>query len=1497
MDTYFRAAVSDLDKLLDEFEQSTDELENNRNLNPHDSKHHLLSSELDFQQPKFLGQNVQENISCPTADELSLFTQTSNVANFELDSEQNEKNVTGLDLLSMVDSGASDKNQPSCLGRCSIPVCDLISDTGNLSHTKTNSECIQKLQPADSQCSLSLIGLEIALLPETGSNCSGDHNTDSGTQQQIDGKEILFNTEYSTAEKQTQLTPKTGSHSETNVVNFGGDHEKSETLSKNESFDQTEQVTGFDSLPVLATQLTSLDHSSKNESTCEKLPCQPLVDQNKAKGQMIHEESGNQIISKEDKTEASNLPKIQDLNKNVLLPKEENPQNENMLVLDKTLSTKEIPCNLEKNINTALNIVATPEVSENVQTSLSCLPLAVSMCGSLVTTDDSNENNAQGEVVHAVSLHSEKQKNSLSEGDLLERKEPLEQDESLNKTSQCWLGKPSSTDKEKVNVDNTICNCEPFPHQDCAATSSSFLAPYTETCSNVLSTDTGDRALVDLAVDDDIVRSDMLVSDAELDAFLSAHCIETNNSKPLKEDMDDGLLESDVINDNIIGANKLDTGSDSLQAEMEFKNIETSLNLSCIESNPESNIGILVEKCMQIQEETTDHINKTRSEISDTVKSQPVVYNEGARPKHLLNFPPKAKIGSKFSDPNIPGSESEVVNSANPNTHVSDDKTCLNSSFSYNNDKQSSLEGKGGIPVKVVEQAVMLGQKPSWVPDSEARNCMNCQAKFTFTKRRHHCRACGKVFCASCCNRKCKLQYLDKEERVCISCYESINKAQAFERMMSPTGPGPNSSISEYPTVPPLQEAQTSGPCPKEQKRVWFADGILPNGEVADTTKLSSGIRRSPQEPYPVQGPRNDTGCATTDIKPKDDSPVAGRTEVLSCPTSVLLEDDTLSNKEQPELPCNSDCLATKEKAEFLSSNYDCGIAAVAEYSTIVELARHPVPDTENKICDEPVSPLDYKMLCDIENYVSKEISLIPEDDGLPPLLFARGEKHKESLVEQHPSHKQVSLLLEESNPLTFILNANLLVNVKLLPYCSERCWYFSTNGLQGLGQAEIIILLVCLPNEEDIPKEIFKLFINIYKDAIKGKFIGHLENITFTEDFLGSKEHGGFLFVTPTFQKLDDLLLPKQPFLCGILIHKQEVPWAKVFPIRLMLRLGAEYGVYPTPLTSIRHRKPLFGDIGHTVMNLLVDLRNYQYTLQTIDNLLIHLEVGRSCIKIPLTRYNEVMKVMNNSNEHVISIGASFSSEADSHLVCIQNDDGVYQTQANSATGHPRKSASFVVFNGALKASSGFLAKSSIVEDGIMVQITQDTMDGLRQALREKKDFRITCGKVDSGDLREYVDICWVENEGKTNVRVTSPIDGKSMEGVQSEKIVQEEYFEMNEKLIKCTEVFYLLKASKLYSQTHQLAKEIALASCNALHWHLKTLKSNGMNKIGIRVSMDTDKVEYQAGSGGQLLLQHYLNDLDSALIPIIHGGTSNATNLPLEIELIFFITESLLT
>jgi hypothetical protein len=36
------------------------------------------------------------------------------------------------------------------------------------------------------------------------------------------------------------------------------------------------------------------------------------------------------------------------------------------------------------------------------------------------------------------------------------------------------------------------------------------------------------------------------------------------------------------------------------------------------------------------------------------------------------------------------------------------------------------------------------------VPDECAKSCFSCRSEFTLTNRRHHCRACGRVFCGKC---------------------------------------------------------------------------------------------------------------------------------------------------------------------------------------------------------------------------------------------------------------------------------------------------------------------------------------------------------------------------------------------------------------------------------------------------------------------------------------------------------------------------------------------------------------------------------------------------------------------------------------------------------------------------------------------------------------------------------------------------------------------------
>ncbi|XP_040896312.1 zinc finger FYVE domain-containing protein 9 [Toxotes jaculatrix] len=691
------------------------------------------------------------------------------------------------------------------------------------------------------------------------------------------------------------------------------------------------------------------------------------------------------------------------------------------------------------------------------------------------------------------------------------------------------------------------------------------------------------------------------------------------------------------------------------------------------------------------------------------------------------------------------------------------------------------------------DRGSVLGEvAPVWVPDAQAQVCMKCGVKFTFTKRRHHCRACGKVFCALCSNLKFRLTHLDgKEGRVCVSCHSTLIKRTP----------------------------------PRGKRRVWFADEILTNkqSESAPTTPVR-GATFSPLT-------RRALGGA---VKNPVGSPQIGRS---SRPHGTSISE-----------ACGP---------------YGWGTTAI----------------------------------------VSSSVNLIPLD-GLPPILTSTGVKG-DYTVEEQPSEILLIQELESGRPkpLVFVLNANLLAMVKLVNYVNRKCWCVTTKGMHAVGQVEVVVLLQCLPEEKSFPKDIFSHFIQLYRDTLTGKVVKHLSLSLFGSSFLGSEEHAGFLYVQSTLQSLQGLPLPNQPYLFGLLVHRAEVAWAKAFPLRLMLRLGAEYRFYPCPLYSVRFRKPLFGEIGHTIMRLLVDFRNYRYSLPMVPGLTVDLEAQRTCIKIPTTGYNELMKALNKSNEHVLAIGACFNETADSHLICVQGDGGQYQTQAISIHNQPRKvtGSCFFIFSSALKASAGCLAKSSIVEDGLMVQITVETMAELRRSLREMKDYTVTCGRLDQSDSQELVCVQWVEEKCTVNKGVISPIDGKSMESISSTKMFQKSEYKENGKIIRWTEVFFLQRgdrpkgAATDSAEHNRLTERIARAFCLALCPHLKLLKEDGMAKLGLRVTFDSQEVGFVAGSNGQPLPARYLNALDSVLIPVIHSRGCKRGDEPIVMELIFYILENI--
>lgn len=66
-----------------------------------------------------------------------------------------------------------------------------------------------------------------------------------------------------------------------------------------------------------------------------------------------------------------------------------------------------------------------------------------------------------------------------------------------------------------------------------------------------------------------------------------------------------------------------------------------------------------------------------------------------------------------------------------------------------------------------------------WMEDSAVVKCCNCSKKFSLLRRRHHCRACGLIFCETCVNnlRIVKSVSETSKVKVCVSCKNNIDEA------------------------------------------------------------------------------------------------------------------------------------------------------------------------------------------------------------------------------------------------------------------------------------------------------------------------------------------------------------------------------------------------------------------------------------------------------------------------------------------------------------------------------------------------------------------------------------------------------------------------------------------------------------------------------------------------------------------------------------------------
>lgn len=732
-------------------------------------------------------------------------------------------------------------------------------------------------------------------------------------------------------------------------------------------------------------------------------------------------------------------------------------------------------------------------------------------------------------------------------------------------------------------------------------------------------------------------------------------------------------------------------------------------------------------------------------------------------------------------------------------------------------EEEEGGEGERSFLPPLSEEEQMLGRvKPFWIPDEEAPACMLCFGRFTVLKRRHHCRACGKVLCSSCCNQKAPLACLENREgRVCLPCLTVLQRVAAVERLGGgPSPANPAAYCSRGP--PPLHGSQQSppltvlvpvlrrGPRPDGEapKQVMFSDGIRPGGDLSDEG-VPPQISSPPREPSCREGPA----------------------ESLLQERRVVLSD--------------------------------------------IEGSLPPVALS--------VSQRDLKL----EN--EADLLVVLQDPNVEPVAFA--------------------------------LTRNLHVLVKIVTVdCGgpRQCWNFCSRGLAALGMDEVVFLLERESGEAHVPRDALRLYTTLQSMGAAGAggalpqhrgavgvapagttapaatTVGAFQSLPFPEGLLGSSDHGGFLLLPHMGQCLDRLVLPRPPWLCALLLQRLELPWARLLPLRLLLRLGAEFEVYPYPMVSVRGRRSVYAEVGHTIMTVLLDFRNFQYQLASLSGLLVHLEGRQTTVRVPRNRYDALVRILDG-NEHVLALAGNLSPEADAHLVCVQAaEGGTYHSQALQArpgSAVECTGASFVVFSGALKGPGE--AKHSVVEDGVLVQLSPTSMGSLRTALRAMRDWHVPVVPASPGEEAGHIAVIWTEDDRPKNAGVCSPIDGRSLEGVTGVRLRAFSDVCARGLCLRWTEFFLLSCDGPSWGgceDPQRAAEGLARAFCEALLPHLTLLQP--LSPLGLRAQLGPDQVGYEAGAQGQPLPCVCQETLDCALVPLLSGPQES-----MQLEMIFHV------
>lgn len=145
------------------------------------------------------------------------------------------------------------------------------------------------------------------------------------------------------------------------------------------------------------------------------------------------------------------------------------------------------------------------------------------------------------------------------------------------------------------------------------------------------------------------------------------------------------------------------------------------------------------------------------------------------------------------------------------------------------------------------------GGNRTWMDNSSAQKCLGCSVSFSLTRRRHHCRTCGRIFCTGCSDNWIMTPASSKRVRVCDDCFSVQAELAAIVATVA------NTTSSSWLGNDESSEQSATGAQASSSGRSLPITNRQPNDDdyavISDDEVQSSRLSSSPSSGSPPSNP------------------------------------------------------------------------------------------------------------------------------------------------------------------------------------------------------------------------------------------------------------------------------------------------------------------------------------------------------------------------------------------------------------------------------------------------------------------------------------------------------------------------------------------------------------------------------------------------------------------------------------------------------------------